>query len=648
MQLQIEQLREELSEKTSKIESLQVLLAERDRTLTDMLNSVSWRITAPLRRFAWLKSTPLWKSFTKSRLPEVFQGSDYDIWMKMHQLTETEIKQIRTDIEHLSYKPTISILMPVYNIDEIWLRKAIESVVNQLYPHWELCIADDGSPREHIKKTIEKYSGNDRRIKAKFLEKNQGMANCYNEALRMAGGEFVGTLDHDDELTEDALYENAKLLNRHPHLDMIYSDEDKIDLQGKRSDPFFKPDYSPDLLLSMNYICHFTLFRRSVLDDIGGFRSGFDGSQDYDVILRFVERTASIAHIPKILYHWRKMPGSAACEVDSKPYAFISAKKTLGEYLVRNHIDGTVVDGSFPSSYRVKRTLIQPGMVSIIVPFRDKVTLLEKCVKSILQKTNYPSYEILLVNNQSSEATTINYLATLQSSGNIRIVNYDKDFNFSAINNEAVRQARGEYVLLLNNDTEVISDEWLNAMVEHAQRKEVGIVGAKLLYPNGTIQHAGVVMGLGIASHAFKHLPSDSHGYFGLASVIRNYSAVTGACMLMRKEVYEELGGLDEENFRIAYNDVDMCLRAIERGYKIIYTPYALLYHYESISRGDDNTRNMALKEPDKFKRIISERIYMVEKWQKFINSDPFYNPNLTRIREDFRMKICDEQIQLI
>ncbi|MEZ4526774.1 MAG: glycosyltransferase [Desulfobacterales bacterium] len=591
---------------------------------------------------AFLSKSKAYLHRNKTPLMADLMESDYDRWMKKNALSEEKIQHIRRDLSDFSYRPVISILMPVYNVDRIWLEKAIDSVRSQLYPHWELCIADDASPKAHIRKTLEKYAKKDKRIKVTYFAKNQGMSIAYNEALRSATGEFAGTLDHDDELTRDALYENVRLLNQNPHLDMLYSDEDKLDMQGKRCEPFFKPDYSPDLLLSMNYVCHFTIFRRDILNAIGGFRAGYDGSQDYDLILRFTEKTnpGKIAHISKILYHWRKIPGSAAATTDAKNYAYVSAKKALADYLERNAVSGEVLDGHFTGSYRIKRKIANPEKVSIIIPFRDQVPLLRNCMESIRNKTDYPNYEILLVNNQSREPSTLSYLDEIQQSENIRVIDYDREFDFSDMNNFAVTKADGRYILMLNNDTEVISSEWLSAMVEHAQRKEVGAVGAKLLYPDNTIQHAGVVMGLGIASHAFKHFPVLDNGYFGLASVIRNCSAVTAACLLMRKQVFEELGGLDKDNLKIAYSDVDLCLKAVQKGYLVIYTPYALLYHHESVSRGDDNEEMLKEKHPEKYQRVINERQFMEEKWRDYIENDPCYNIHLTRRSDNFAIRV--------
>lgn len=574
----------------------------------------------------------------KKQDPPIVPETDYEKWLKTHDVSPTELIQFCDDIRKFSYKPKISIVMPVYNVSPKWLIKAIESVRNQIYPYWELCIADDGSTDKKIHKTLSYYGKIDYRIKITYLKKNLGISGASNKALALATGEYVALLDHDDELTPNALFEYVRILNQRPDIDMFYSDEDKKEMDGRRVEPYLKCDFSLDLLLSTNYVCHFCMYRRSILNDIGGFRIGYEGSQDYDLVLRVIERTdpKRIVHVPKILYHWRKIPGSAAAVVDAKSYAFVSAKKALTDYLTRNHIDGHVEDGILTGTYRVRRTIKQKEKVSIIIPFRDQVHFLKNCIHSIFQKTDYPNYEIILVNNKSSCPETYQYLDEITSIDAIKLLSYDNEFNFSAINNYAVTYATGRYILLLNNDTEVISPGWLASMVEHAQRKEVGAVGAKLLYPDRSIQHAGVVMGIGIASHAFGHLPPHDNGYCGLVNLIRNYCAVTGACMMTRKEVYQELGGLDEKRLTIAYNDVDFCLKAIEKGYLVVYTPYAELYHHESVSRGNDNEAELHIKNPEKYARVIAEREYMATKWKKYIDNDPYYNPNLTRMRTDF------------
>ncbi|MEA3222468.1 MAG: glycosyltransferase family 2 protein [Thermodesulfobacteriota bacterium] len=561
--------------------------------------------------------------------------SDYDKWIKKNELTDEMIGEIKREITRFEYKPKISIIMPVYNVDKIWLEKAIDSVINQLYENWELCIADDASTQKHIKKTLKRYSKKDKRIRVRYLEENQGIAGASNEALSLATGEYIGLFDNDDELTIDAIYENVKLLNKNPEADLIYSDEDKIDTHGNRMEPFFKPDYSPDFLLTRNYICHFSLFRRSIINSIGGFRRGYEGAQDYDLILRFIEKTKPkrIFHIPKILYHWRKIPRSAATMDDTKSYAFASAKKALSDYLKRSNIQGEVVDGNFIGSYRVKREIKNDYKVSIIIPFKDQSEVLKKCVSSIVEKTKYREYEIVLIDNQSEKEETFEYLDTIKDNSSFRILAYDKPFNFSAINNYAVSQVDSEYIVLLNNDTEVISPDWIENMLEFAQRKDVGAVGALLYYPNDTIQHAGVIVGLGgVAAHAHKHFNKDSRGYFGRIKLVHNLSAVTAACLMTKKSIFKEVDGFDV-NFTHAFNDVDYCLKIRERGYLIVYAPYAELYHHESISRGYEDT-------PEKQARFRKEIELIQGKWKDILaNGDPYYNPNLTLGREDFSIR---------
>jgi GT2 family glycosyltransferase len=563
-------------------------------------------------------------------------GSDYKRWVKKTSLTKERIDKINEEIAKFNYQAKISIIMPVYNVEQIWLEKAIDSVSNQLYNNLELCIVDDASTKKHIRETLKKYSGKDSRIKIKYLKKNRGIAGASNEALALATGEFVGLLDNDDELTVDALYECVKLLNRHPEADLIYSDEDKINAIGKRTEPFFKPDYSPDLLLAMNYICHFCMFRKSIVDDIRGFKVGYEGSQDYDLILRFIEKTnpERIFHIPKILYHWRKLPGSAASAIEAKSYSFVSAKKALSDYLERNEIDGEVLDGKLPGKYRVRRKIVDNYKVSIIIPFRDKYEALKTCVNSILEKTKYKDYEIVLVNNQSEHEKTFEYLDNIRGNPIIKIVDYDKPFNYPAINNYAVSQINCEYFVLLNNDTEVISPDWLKAMLEFAQRKDVGVVGALLYYPNDTIQHAGTIVGIGgVAAHTHKHFQKESAGYFGRIKTVQNLSAVTAACMMTKKSIFKEVDGFDT-NLSHAFNDVDYCLKIRKRGYLVVYTPYAELYHHESLSRGYEDS-------PVKRERFRNEIEYFQASWKGFLTKgDPYYNPNLSLERDDFTIKV--------
>ena len=566
----------------------------------------------------------------------------YEIWIQRNEPTKEKMEAYKKESRCFNYRPKISIVTPVWNIEEKLLRAAIESAINQVYDNWELCVADGGSTNPSVEKVLKEYAEKDSRIKIKFLIENKGIAVNSNEALSLATGEFVTFLDHDDELAPFALYEVVKLLDDNVELDFIYSDEDKITTKGIRIDPFFKPNWSPDMFLSHNYLCHLSVIRKDLVDIVGGFREGYDGSQDYDLFLRVTELIDEkrIAHIPTILYHWRLVLGSAAELVSAKPYALVAAKKALDDALARRGIEGEVSDGLFTSSYRVRYKIIGSPKVSIIIPTKDKVNILKTCVESIIEKTDYKNYEIVIVDNQSKEEETFAYYDKIKNNREIKILEYTRPFNFSAINNYAASEVDAEYILFLNNDTEVISNEWLSAMLEHAQRKEIGAVGAKLLYPNNTIQHAGVILGItgtpgkkGVAGHSHKYLPNTEYGYFLKAHLIENISAVTAACMMLRKGVFEEVGGFDEI-MSIAFNDVDLCLKIRERGYLIVYTPYAKLYHYESLSRGyEDN--------PEKQTRFLNEVEYMREKWGHAIDEgDPYYNPNLTLDKEDFSIKL--------
>lgn len=571
------------------------------------------------------------KCFSNTFLP-----TPYSAWILRNEPDENILEEMKEDVTQLRYKPLISIITPVWNTDEMWLRMAIESVRNQVYTNWELCLIDGGSTKEYVKKLLEDYALKDSRIKVKYLSENLGIAGNSNEALTLASGEFIGFLDHDDELAPFALFETVKLLNQNPLLSYIYSDEDKIDEKGNRCDPFFKPGWSPDLFLACNYLCHFSLIRKAVIEGIGGFRYGYDGSQDYDLFLRITEKlqTSEIVHIPKILYHWRIIPESASSSTTAKPYAYVAAKSALADSMNRRSIAiEEVVDGFWLGSYRIRYTIQSNPKVSIIIPSKDNVDVLSRCIQSIFDKTSYSNYDIIIIDNQSEQQKTLDYYETLKKNSCVRISFYKGPFNFSGINNFAVGLCESPYLLFLNNDTEIITPEWLDAMLEHAQREGVGAVGALLIYPNDTIQHAGLIIGNPfIAINAHKHLPAQHFGYFGRAKEIQNFSAVTGACLLMRKKLFLEIGGFDE-GLGIAYNDVDLCLRLREKGYLIVFTPFAQLYHHESYSRGFEDT-------PEKKKRFADEVKIMRERWDSTINKgDPFYSPNLTLTKEDFSIK---------
>lgn len=550
----------------------------------------------------------------------------FNRWLKVNAQSEADWQRLRAETAAFEYRPLISILTPVYNVDDIWLTKAIESVRAQIYPEWELCLADDASTEPHVRRTLERYAAADPRIKVVFLEENEGISGASNAALGLAGGEFIGLLDNDDELTPDALTEVVQLLNANPEADMVYSDEDKLDIEGNRVDPFFKPDWSPDQFFCHMYTCHFGVYRRELVERVGGFRKGFEGSQDYDLVLRLTEAmdAANIHHIPRILYHWRKIPGSTAERYDVKDSDKPSLK-ALAEAAERRWPGATVAKGRLPGTFRVRRPVPADTRVSIIIPTRDKLELLQPCVESIMARADYPDYEIIVVDNRSEEPETLQYLRELAGRDRCRVLTWDRPFNFSAINNMAAREAGGNVLLFLNNDTEVKGDAWLVPMLEFALREDVGAVGPKLLFEDSGIQHAGIILGLGgIANHAFYGLPLMRPSYFGLAEVIRNCSAVTGACLMIRREVFEAAGGFDETNCPIAYNDVDLCLRLREQGYLHVYTPFATLFHYESVSRG---------------KKKDPEAGYMRERWGAKLEQDPYYNPNFSRERFDFSLR---------
>jgi GT2 family glycosyltransferase len=501
----------------------------------------------------------------------------YDLWLRLTVLSPRRMRRMRTEARTLPYRPLISVIVPVYDPEPRWLRAAIESVRAQAYGNWELCLVDDGSTREEVRQLLTDFARRDQRIKVRFGDRNRGISEASNAALDMATGEFVGFLDHDDELKPNALFEVAKLLNRHRDIDYVYSDEDKVDLDGWVTDPFFKPDWSPELLMSVNYVTHFSVYRAELVRSLGGLRSRYDGSQDYDLALRVTEATKKIAHIPVPLYSWRKVPGSAATSLDFKAYAFEAGTRALEDALDRRGSPGVVEHGLIEGRYRVRYEIRGHPRVVVVIPTRDRVDLLERCVDSIRNRSTYDRYELFVIDNGSREPRTFDYLATFPG----RVMRYPHEFNFSTMMNAALEEIGDtDFVLLLNNDTEVIAPEWLDSMVEHGQREEVAAVGARLLFRTGTPQHEGIVVGLGGSPAR-----NVAHDYFGLGQTVRNCSAVSAACMLTRPEVFRGLGGFDER-LSVAWGDVDFCLRAREKGYEIVYTPYALLYHDEGSTRG--------------------------------------------------------------
>ena len=562
-------------------------------------------------------------------------GNDYNAWLaEFGNLTKQEKALITADISSWQSAPKIAVLMPVYNPDETCLVNAIESVLQQLYGNFELCIADDASTKSHVRRVLESYSRKDTRIKVVFRDQNGHISAASNSALSLVEADYVALMDHDDLLTPDALYWIAKTIQDNPAVQLIYSDEDKMNLQGQRYAPYFKPDWNPELLLSHNFICHLGVYKTAHVKDLGGFDSNFDGAQDYDLVLRYIEnlKPEQIVHIPRILYHWRAVIGSTANGVHEKPYAEALIAKAVSVALERRQRPAEVLAHSqLPGALRVRYLLPEVlPLVSIVIPTRNGFNLLRRCVESIFAKTSYPNFELLIIDNGSDELAALRYLQRLQEDSRVTVIRDDSPFNYSALNNKAVAQANGDIIALLNNDLEVINGDWLTEMVGHAMHPEVGAVGAKLYYPDDTIQHAGVIVGLGgVAGHSHKHFPRDNPGICGRLLLTQNLSAVTAACLVLRKEVFDAVGGLDEKNLSVAFNDVDFCLRIQEMGYYNVWTPYAELYHYESATRGYEDT-------PEKQARFTQEVDYMKNRWGESLLEDPAYSPNLTLDREDF------------
>jgi GT2 family glycosyltransferase/SAM-dependent methyltransferase len=579
------------------------------------------RVEAAIRLFAKFRPT-----FPHARaqidLPVV---DDYGAWVEnFGTLTESDKAVVTQRISELSSKPLFSIVMPVYNTPEKWLCAAIDSVKAQLYPHWELCIANDASTDPRVRSVLDAYAKSDSRIRVVHRVSNGHIAEASNSALELAQGEFVGLLDHDDLLAPEALAVVAEAQCRFPQTDLFYSDEDKIDGFGRRYAPHFKPDWNPDLLCSKNYISHFGVYRTQVLREIGGFQKGTEGSQDYDLVLRFVEKSERVRHLPHVLYHWRAIPGSVALAESEKGYAHERARTAIQEHLERKGKKVTVARG-FGFMHQVRYALPDPPpLVSLIIPTRDRKDLLEKVVEGIRSKTQYPSWEILVVDNQTSDPSTLDYFRSILGDSRIRVLRYDAPFNFSAMVNVAAAEAKGSILALLNNDIEVLESDWLTELVSFASQVEVGCVGAKLLYSDGRIQHAGVYLGIGgVADHLYRFAPRDSNMAQSAIQVTAGVSAVTGAALVVRKQVFDRVGGFNERDLAIAYNDVDFCLRVQASGLRNVYHPRAVLIHAESASRGSDVN-------PARRERFARETAFMKMRWGQVLKNDPAYNPNLS------------------
>ena len=681
---QLTNLNQVVAERDGQLASLNQLTiryAEALKSIDEIRGSSSWRLTAPIRytslkaknTVSLFKLLPsiirfgggmsgstkkAWRVFLKEgwvgvkrrilfvggrasgamirpdlTLPTV-DRNDYAEWVRRYDtLTDEVHTRMRKAIAEFAHQPLISVVMPTYNPKSEWVIEAIESVRKQIYPHWELCIADDASTDKTIRPILERYASEDARIKLVFRETNGHISAASNSALELTTGEWVALLDHDDLLSEHALFWVADAINQNPDIRLVYSDEDKINEVGKRFDPYFKCDWNVDLFYSHNLITHLGVYRLDLLNAIGGFRLGVEGAQDYDLALRCIEHIEpkQIYHIPRVLYHWRIHAESTAQSSDAKPYAMLAGEKALNEHFQRQTLDATaeLVGCGYRVHYALPDTL---PLVSLIIPTRNGLHLIQQCVESVLKKTTYPNYEILIIDNGSDDPAILQYFNKIQVEARVRVVRDNGPFNFSALNNAAVKLARGELVGLLNNDLEVISPEWLSEMVSIALQPGVGAVGARLWYPNETLQHGGVIVGIGgWAGHAHKGFPKGSLGYVARMALISEFTAVTGACLVVRKKLYEQLGGLNESDLQIACNDVDFCLRLREVGYRNVWTPYAELYHHESATRGFEDT-------PEKQARFVKEVDYMKKRWGDQLSIDPAYSPNLTLDYEDFSL----------
>jgi len=562
-------------------------------------------------------------------------GTTYSHWIdnfENHFLATEFEKRLNALVD----PPLISILLTTYNSDLEFLFQCIESVLRQVYTHWQLCIADDASSDMRVVDLVRDYAKQDSRIKFMVRNINGHISAASNSALSLADGDYIALLDHDDLLADQALLRVAEAIAKYPDAAIIYSDEDKVNEKNERFDPHFKPDWNPDLLLSINYISHLVVYRTSLAQGVGGFKIGVEGSQDHDLVLRCsaVINDRQIVHIPEVLYHWRAVQGSTAASADEKKYTWSAGLVAIADYLKGIKAKASVVKGLLPNTYRVRWEVPTPApLVSLMIPTRDGYKILRRCVDSILKQTSYENYEILILDNQTRCEKTLNYLDEVVRDSRVCVHRYNRPFNYSAINNFGATLAQGNLLGLLNNDVEVINPDWLDEMVSHACRERIGCVGAKLYYPNETVQHGGVVLGIGgIAGHSHKYFSRNEYGYFSRLMLVQNLSAVTGACLLVKKSIYMMAGGLEEKNLPVAFNDVDFCLRVRELGYRNLWTPYAELYHHESLSRGTDNT-------PKKQARAQLEAEYMRNRWGILLDNDPAYNSNLTLSHEDFSLR---------
>lgn len=639
------------------------------QAVEQITNSRSWRVTAPLRRWTArlirLKHTLRKMHHVLHKTPDLLpavvramrrkgaravlgggvhvleQQALYQAWIQQGEPERGAYVQMAAQGASWANRPLVSVLMPTYNTPLGLLDEAIQSVVDQLYDRWELCIADDASPDPALRERLVTWAAREPRIRLTLREANGHISASSNSALAAAQGEWVALLDHDDRLHPLALWRVVEALQTHGDAEIVYSDEDKLDEAGKRFDPYFKPDYNKELMWGQNMISHLGCYRRRTLVEVGGFRLGLEGSQDYDVALRVIERCRphQVVHVPHVLYHWRVHAGSTAMTPNQKPYAELASRRALAEHLERLGLDARVEEcPEIRNMNRVRLALpAERPLVSILIPTRDRLGLLRQCVESIRSRTQGDRYEIVVIDNGSVEPETMLYFDLLRHRG-ARIVRDDRPFNFSALNNLAAREAKGEFLCLMNNDIEVLTSDWLDEMLSFAMQADVGAVGARLWYPNRTLQHAGVVVGLGgVAGHVHVGLPQGHVGYFGRVALHHRLSAVTAACLMVRKALYEAVGGMNEE-IAVAFNDVDFCLRLQAAGYPAVYTPYAEFVHHESASRGDDLSA-------ENRQRFVAEEAMMHAKWGTPMQADPYYSRNLSMLYPDCRPRTPQEMV---
>lgn len=604
---------------------------KRRQKIKDLMNMETVHVAMDFWKENGLKALIL-KS--RHKLQGIDNDYDYGEW---YQLTKPDEEELETQKKEVfDYRPKLSIVIPAYKTPERYLKEMLQSIKDQTYQNWEVCVAD-GSPRgESSERVLKKFAEQDKRFKYVILGENKGISGNTNAAMDMATGDFIVLADHDDTIPPHALYECVKAINMDPEYDVIYSDEDKLDMDGKALfDPHFKPDFNPDLLTSVNYICHLFVVNRDLVDAVGGFRQEFDGAQDYDFIFRCTEAARKIYHIPKVLYHWRCHQNSTASNPESKMYAFEAGARAIKAHFQRCNIPVESVEkGVDFGIYHTKFAIKGEPLVSVVIPNKDHHSDLDLCIRSLMEKGTYKNLEFIVVENNSADKATFSYYERIQKEyPNVRVVTWEKGFNFSAINNFGVKHAKGEYLLFLNNDTEIIEKDVIREMLGYCQREDVGAVGARLLYQDDTIQHAGVVVGFGgIAGHTFIGLHRAENSYFHRAMCAQDYSAVTAACIMTKKALFDQVEGFTEE-LAVAFNDIDFCMKIRSLGKLVVYNPYALLYHYESKSRGLEDT-------PEKVARFNREIAIFAKRWPDILrNGDPYYNPNLTLRKSNFALR---------